>query len=240
MTKRKKLQYDARSSHTLLIDGDIILWRIGATTNEASEDIAKVRLNQYIDEIFHKSFCSDYRVFLTDSKGNFRVKVYPEYKANRVQERPKHYNALREYLINNEKAEVSWGQEADDLLGIEQTGNTIIASIDKDLDMVPGLHYNFVNDKHYSISNSVGKHKFWCQMLTGDATDNIPGIRGIGPKKAEKILNGCYTDRDYLASVCAAYEDLTDVPCVISHLDWLGKLLFIRREHNKMWSVYEA
>ena len=28
------------------------------------------------------------------------------------------------------------------------------------------------------------------QCLTGDSSDNIPGIRGIGPKKADKILSG--------------------------------------------------
>lgn len=237
MIKRKKLQYDARSSHTLLIDGDIVLYRIAATTNDVSVDIAKIRMNQYIDEILHNSFCSDYRVFLTDSKGNFRVTIYPEYKANRVKERPVHYNALREYLIAHENAEVALGQEADDLLGIEQTGNTIIASIDKDLDMIPGMHYNFVTNRHYTISNNKGRHKFWCQMLTGDSTDNIPGIKGIGPKKAEKILVACSTDKQYLAAVCAAYEDLTNVPCVISHINWLGKLLFIRREHGQMWEA---
>lgn len=236
--KRKKLTYSGASGHTLLIDGDILVYRIGATTGDETEDVAKVRMNQYLDEIFHNSFCSDYRIFLTDGKGNFRKKIYSEYKANRKQPKPKHYEALREYLIQHEGAEVAHGQEADDLLGIEQTTNTIIASIDKDLDMVPGKHYNFVNNHHYDISNSVGRHRFWCQMLTGDSTDNIPGIRGIGPKKAEVILNGCTTDKDYLAAVCAAYEDLTDIECVISHLDWLGKLLWIRREHGQDWSVY--
>ena len=238
MTKRKKLSCSGTNGHTLLVDADILLWRVGATTNDVSEDIAKVRMNSYIDEIFHNSFCSDYRMFLTDSKGNFRVKIYPEYKANRVQERPKHYNALRDYLINFERAEIALGQEADDLLGIEQTSNTIIASIDKDLDMIPGKHYNFVKDLHYEVSNAEGKHKFWCQMLTGDNTDNIPGIRGIGPAKAKRILAGCNTDKEYKVATLAAYDDLTDLPCSTSHLDWLGKLLFIRREHNQMWSVY--
>ena len=238
MTKRKKLSCSGTNGHTLLVDADIVLFRVACTTQDETEDIAKVRMNSYIDEIFHNSFCSDYRMFLTDSKGNFRVKIYPEYKANRVQERPKHYNVLRDYLLNFEKAEVAWGQEADDLLGIEQTSNTIIASIDKDLKMIPGKHFDFVKNKHYEVSNAEGRHKFWCQMLTGDNTDNIPGIRGVGPKKAEKLLQGCSTDKEYKAAVCTAYEDLTDVPCVISHLDWLGKLLFIRREHNQMWSVY--
>lgn len=234
--RRKKLQ-PHKSGHTLLIDGDILVYRIGATTNDETEEIAKIRMNQYIDEIFHNSFCSDYRMFLTDGKGNFRVSIYPDYKANRKQERPKHYNALRDYLVAHEGAEVAWGQEADDLLGIEQTDKTIIASIDKDLDMIPGMHYNFVKGLHYNVSNKEGRHKFWCQMLTGDSTDNIPGINKVGPKTAEKLLEGCISDHDYKVAVLAAYDDMTDVECSTDHLNWLGKLLWIRREHGQMWEI---
>jgi len=123
-------------------------------------------------------------------------------------------------------------------LGIEQTSNTIIASIDKDLDMVPGKHFNFVKNKHYEISNAEGRHKFWCQMLTGDKTDNIPGIHGIGPKTAEKILNECKTDNDYRIRVLSYYTDnVYSIPCPEDHVDLIGKLLWIRREHGQMWSV---
>ena len=31
---------------------------------------------------------------------------------------------------------------------------------------------------------------FYHQMLTGDAVDNIKGVRGIGPKTADKLLDG--------------------------------------------------
>lgn len=34
-------------------------------------------------------------------------------------------------------------------------------------------------------------HRFFClQLLTGDSTDHIMGLKGIGPKKAEKLLEG--------------------------------------------------
>lgn len=119
---RKRLSCDT-GGRRLLLDGDLLLWRIGATTEDVSEDIAKIRMNNYIDEIFHKSFCSDYTIYLTDSKGNFRLGLYPEYKGNRKQPRPKHYDILRDYLIQHEAAVVSWGQEADDALGIAQMEN---------------------------------------------------------------------------------------------------------------------
>ena len=35
------------------------------------------------------------------------------------------------------------------------------------------------------------------QCLTGDTTDNIPGLKGIGPKKAEKILAGVPLSRQW-------------------------------------------
>lgn len=236
MSKRKKLT-SYQSGRTMLLDGDIIIWRIGATTNEESVEVAAIRMNQYIDEIFHNSFCSDYRIFLTDSSDNFRVKVYPEYKANRPQRKPTHYTFLRDYLIGVEKAEIAWGQEADDLLGIEQTDKTIIATIDKDLDMVSGDHYNFVKDVHYSITNAEGMKKFWMQMLTGDRVDNIPGIRGIGAVKAAKLVEGCTTREDYKQCVLGAYKDLTDIVDVEKHLNMIGKLLWIRREEGEMWEL---
>lgn len=234
--KRKKLQWED-CGKTLLIDGDIILWRVGATTNDESEDTAKLRMNSYLDELLQQSFCTNYRIFLTD-KDNFRLKIYPPYKGNRTQEKPKHYKALRDYLISYEKAEVAFESEADDYLSIYQTDKTILASDDKDLKQVPGLHFNLRTRIHTEVTNKQARHSFWMQMLTGDATDNIPGIKGIGPKKAEKILDGCVSTRDYHVAVCAAYEDLTDVPCVLSHLDMIGKLLWIRRKPNEMWSVY--
>lgn len=46
--------------------------------------------------------------------------------------------------------------------------------------------------------------KFWTQMLTGDTTDNIPGCKGIGPKKAEKILAGLDA-KTYGAAVWSTY-----------------------------------
>jgi hypothetical protein len=78
--------------------------------------------------------------------------------------------------------------EADDLLGINQTKDTIICTIDKDLRQVPGQHYNFVKDEIFTVNLQEGLLWFYTQMLTGDASDNISGIRGIGLKKAHTHL----------------------------------------------------
>jgi 5'-3' exonuclease len=235
---RKPLQCETGGTR-LLVDGDILLYRIGFTTQEETEEIAIVRMNNYIDEILFNSGCSDYTVYLTDSKGNFRNKLYPQYKANRTADKPKHYPLLKEYLINHEYAEVAWGQEADDALGINQTETTIIASIDKDLLMIPGRHYNFVKNQHINISYEEGIKRFYMQLLTGDSTDNIPGLPKVGPKTAEKILNGCDDEECYKEKVLEAYKskysDLDDA-AILERVNLIGKLLWIRRKEDEDWS----
>jgi hypothetical protein len=92
-------------------------------------------------------------------------------------------------MLEVHRAEVAFGMEADDLLGINQTKDTIICTIDKDLRQVPGQHYNFVKDEIFTVSVQQGLLWFYTQMLTGDASDNVSGIRGIGIKKATFFLN---------------------------------------------------
>lgn len=221
-----------------LLDGDILCYRVGFTTQEESEHIALVRMDNYLEEILYGSGASHYEVFLTGSN-NFRKALYPAYKANRRNTpRPIHLQALRNHLIEVEGAVVSDGQEADDELGIRQTDATIICSIDKDLLMIPGRHYNFVKNEHTEISNKEGRYNFYKQLLTGDTTDNIPGCTGIGPKKAADLLAGCNTKDEYNAVVLSAYQrefPHCSVEDVIGHINIIGQLLWIRRKENEVW-----
>jgi len=73
--------------------------------------------------------------------------------------------------------------EADDGLAIaqgyfqEQGIESIIVTEDKDLLQVPGWHYNpNKNDKPFKISEEQGHFLLWKQVITGDKTDNIPGV----------------------------------------------------------------
>lgn len=226
-----------------LIDGDILIWRIAATTVDETEDIAKLRMNRYIDEITFNAECWDYKIYLTDSIGNYRNTIYPEYKANRqAGSRPLHYEALKEYLIKYEAAIVTYGQEADDGLGIEQTilgDESIICSIDKDLKQIKGWHYNFVkNEKTYVTQDEADKF-FWTQVLTGDATDNIPGLKGIGKKKADKLLEGCKSEQDFKDATRKAYAtkfpDSTESE-LVKAIELTGQLVRIRRTPNELWT----
>ena len=221
-----------------LIDADILTYRIGFSTEDEPEAIALVRMDNYIEEILRGSQASEYELFLT-GRNNFRAKLYPAYKANRRGvPKPKHLQALRQHLIDVEDAVVSEGEEADDLLGINQTYETIICSIDKDLLMIPGRHYNFVKQQHSTVTEAEGRYNFYQQLLTGDTTDNIPGIYGIGPKKAADLLRGCSTEEEYNAVILRAYQQ--EFPhCsdekVVAHINIIGRLLWIRRKENEVW-----
>ena len=221
-----------------LIDADILCYRVGFSTEDEPEEVALVKMDNYIEEILFGSQASEYEMFLTGSN-NFRKTLYPAYKANRRNvPKPKHIQALRQHLIDVEGAVVSDGQEADDELGIRQTHETVICSIDKDLLMIPGRHYNFVKQEHSMVSNAEGRYNFYQQLLTGDRTDNIPGCTGIGPVKAAALLAGCQTKEEYNAVILQAYQQ--EFPHCSDedrekHINIIGRLLWIRRKENEVW-----
>ena len=93
------------------------------------------------------------------------------------------------------------GQEADDVIATltaAAPSGVLIATSDKDL-------YQLIDDRVFMISPSKAGAKIGCEevfektgvqpekivewlALTGDTVDNIPGVPGIGPKTAAKLL----------------------------------------------------
>jgi 5'-3' exonuclease len=145
-----------------------------------------------------KSICKelntkDYAVYL--SKGEcYRHKMasLSKYKGNRDDTpRPVHYAAAREYLLKYFDAEVFESIEADDALALYQTEDTCICSIDKDLLQIEGRHYNWVKGEKSLVKPRAALCRLWEQVLTGDGTDNIPGIKGMGPATAKKLIAKC-------------------------------------------------
>lgn len=181
-----------------LVDGDICVYRVGFTTIDDPVGIAVARMDTLIDRILVGCGAEESTIYLTSTDhSNYRYEVYPEYKANRKAPKPTWYEELRAHLIQEWNAEVVFGQEADDALGIAQTDDTVICSIDKDLDQIPGKHYDFVKDVQYEVSEETANRFFYYQLLVGDSTDNIPGCKGIGPKKADTALANCETVEEY-------------------------------------------
>lgn len=197
---------------------DILLHRVGFTTEEEEFYIARARIDDMIDGILLETGASEYRIYLSDlAQNNFRYQIDPSYKANRTAPKPKHYQELKQYLIGGEGgwgALVAEGMEADDALGIGQRPDlanvneidTVICSIDKDLLQIPGYHYNFVRKEWTEVTLAEGLLAFYRSILTGDKTDNISGIFGIGPARAAKILPKWTNERDIVERIVSAYE----------------------------------
>lgn len=126
---------------------------------------------------------------------NYRYKVatIAPYKGDRPPP-PIHYQALRDYLTDRWDAVVVSGMEADDKVSIRcrelaADGTPfVLATIDKDLDQVPGLHYGYRDKVFYTVSPEEAELVFWRQCISGDATDNIPGCYNVGAAKAEKMI----------------------------------------------------
>ena len=212
-----------------LIDGDIVVYRGAASAEEDDVWIALARADQMIQDILADTGATSYGVYLTGS-GNFRREIAPSYKANRPDNRPKHWEAVREFLITNHKAVMCNGYEADDELGVQQDKmgeTTVICSIDKDLLQIPGRHYNFVKKIAQSITLDQGLKFLYLQSLIGDRSDNIFGVAGIGPVKAEKALSDLLPEEWY--DKCRElYNDDERF-----HLNM--KLLYIWQKPNDNW-----
>jgi hypothetical protein len=151
-------------------------------------------------------------VFLSQGKC-FRTKIATmlEYKGNRKDApKPVWYNEIREYLVKHYGALIYNAIEADDALAIAQTSDSVIVSIDKDLLQVPGMHYNWVRDEKLLVTPEVGLRKLYQQVLTGDGTDNIPGIYGIGDVNARKLIGPLADEEEMIEFTLDAWDRYLD------------------------------
>ena len=156
-----------------------------------------------------KDFQTDYIVFALDAKGNtFRNELYDNYKAQRPD--------VPEDLLKQLPVAISWieqmgfktairtGFEADDIVasiahdaklkGLEVR----IVSHDKDLYQLieDDSIYLFDPTKRVVINEAKCLEKYGVhpsqftdyQSLLGDSADNIPGVKGIGAKTAEALI----------------------------------------------------
>jgi len=139
--------------------------------------------------------------FYLTGKGNYRDKLatIKPYKGNRdPTHKPTHYKALREHLMVKYAARLVEGYEADDAVSMAQYAadweTTIICTIDKDLMMVPGIHYNYKRKSLSIVSPLEGQRAFYTQLLTGDPTDNIGGCYKVGKKRAAELISTIKTE----------------------------------------------
>lgn len=164
---------------TALFDAD---WTIySACYSGSNKDFLQTveTLDFYIMNVLEALNPDEYRIFLTGKK-NFRYDVDSSYKSNRVQPKPQFFTETKEYLIDHWGAEFDEKFEADDLCAMNQTGDTCIIGMDKDLLTIPGKHYRI--KKKWSenclieISEEEAARNFYVQLMIGDHIDAIEGL----------------------------------------------------------------
>ena len=142
------------------------------------------------------------------SRTSFRQDIYPAYKANR-QETPADLIA-QSYLVREGVAAMGVpvlcipGVEADDVIATLARENcttrdaTRVITSDKDLmQLVSDCVFLYDGMKEKEIRAPQVLEKFGVrpdqvidvQSLMGDSSDNVPGVPGIGPKKAAELIN---------------------------------------------------
>jgi 5'-3' exonuclease len=237
----------------VLVDGDIVVYQIGYASEEDEVQVAQDRVDEMLGTIIIATEAIDYSTYLSDSKeGNFRYKVDSNYKAQRVQAKPRHYDAIKQYLIEKHGARITLGFEADDQISIDLQNdpNTISATIDKDiLYGVPGNHYSWPIYRkgevsreamfiHTSEDEALRFH--YLQLLKGDKSDNVRGIDGLGDKKIAKLFDGVPTDELFYIVFREYYTQWGD--SWEQELVKNSQLLWIRRtnDENEKTPVEEA
>ncbi len=166
---------------------------------------------QYLNDV-HFEVIDESELYITTCSKNFRNEIQTTYKGNR--KKNNYVWMVREYYRNND-AICSETLEADDLIADRckelNHNDYVVVSIDKDLKTIGGYYWsyymqkskdidgNFIKDeygnyeKEYKQKNIeyISKEKasflFWQQMLTGDVSDNIKGVRMLSAKERNEI-----------------------------------------------------
>ena len=194
----------------LLIDGSNYLFRayhaLPPLTTSTGEPTGAIKGFLGMLSRVHTLAKPDMAAVIFDAPGKtFRHEMYPEYKANR----PPMPDDLRVQIDPLEKvvAALGWkvlivpGIEADDVIGslsamAKREGvKSVVATGDKDLSQLVDddvVILNTMNTKFYDRAGVIEKYGVPPERmidylaLMGDKVDNVPGIKGCGPKTAAK------------------------------------------------------
>jgi len=184
----------------VLIDADSMVyiqaWDVKELENNP-ENYALVihKTDGFVNNILNATGAERYIGFLKGAQPTFRHIANPDYKAKRKGNNEwldKWGAVIKHRLISKWGFIQVEGMEAEDAVNIMAncTGisPTIIAHIDKDLDQIPGFHYNYKKLTSYTVNKSEAERNLFVQVVMGDNTDNIPGITGVGAITAKRLL----------------------------------------------------
>jgi 5'-3' exonuclease len=197
------------------IDGDVLVYRSMWGTDTLGE--AQDKITTILQQVVESTFSDDYLIALGGDT-NWRETFFADYKKSpsrlaSKKNKAEYHEDLKLWFRKHSHSVTAEGFEADDLLRMWATQaknaeqSFIVSSIDKDLDCIPGLHYNISKDLIYTVTEDDGNHHYWKQILMGDSVDNIPGLPKVGPVKAESFLEGCTNNEERKEAVINAYKD---------------------------------
>ena len=221
---------------TLLVDADIVAFKIASTAQKVHkfeddegtvveclqldewEEVAP-RVDTLLADYLEQTKADELIICLScPTEEGWRKAIYPDYKANRdYSKRPVYLSDVKDYMAENYRSYRKPTMEADDIMGILSThptlvpGRKIIVSEDKDMQTIPGWLWNPAKDRKPRLVDEHNANYFhFYQTLVGDSTDNYKGCPGIGPKKAEALLEKhCHeTKHDSVFEEYMAWEDI--------------------------------
>ncbi len=212
----------------IYIDGSNLIHRLHHTCPSVS--IARSRLMSWL-HILDRSYRPEFMRVALDSPGTtWRHQLCPDYKGNR-DDKPAELLELFELAAQDIAAHYCTvsvpGHEADDILAtwahkqFNTGGQCVIVSADKDLyqlvrkdsiTLLRDFHTHAGNLTHcqfFTFDHFVEKTRLlppqWphYRALTGDKSDNLPGVLGIGPKHATALLERYLTIDEAVAAIKA-------------------------------------
>lgn len=208
---------------TLIVDADMLAYAACAASMDETEwepfqwmytcdlEAAQAHFKASLANMAETAESTELALALT-SPTNFRVGLSKSYKSGRSK-KPPGYAAFRQWVHETYPTWEREGLEGDDIIGILATmpgdrfADRIIWSGDKDLKQIPGVHLRGGRRDHLDIveiTPAEGERWHAVQTLTGDVTDGYPGLKGVGPVAANKILDKA-PDGDLWGAVEAAY-----------------------------------
>lgn len=177
-------------------------------------------------------------------KGNFRrhIAITKPYKGNRQgKPKPEHLEAIREWFFSQEWSKPVYHMESEDAVSIRAHAYGLdrctVACIDKDLHQIPANFYDYSKKDFFYVSPQMASRNLYGQIITGDSTDNIPGIPGKGPAFAAKQMDGCSTELAMARSCADAYRS--------AGFSWAymleqARLIYILRSHTDVFQMPEG
>lgn len=200
-------------TNALLIDGQNLTHRTYwiAKQNRNNEDIGN--LHTYMTLMAVKSYINEFKPAVTyvcwdeklDYEVNDRRKAFADYKGNRSSDTSMHENNAKIQELLTELGIHNFfprSLEADDciaFLAATLDGTKVIVSVDKDFQQLVSPTVSLYNPiKKYTVTPATfSEHcdvpidRFLeTKCLTGDKSDNVPGIPKFGPVKVQKYLRG--------------------------------------------------